>query len=319
MRHPFDGIIIPEERAAEDTGLPSPLRRGFLALSGIPRRTMLGWFGAVVAAPWLIGGRLFAAPKKDEKDSDNAAATSTRALYYIIPKDKKKLPAATQKKLELDGGYVTGWAARQQYEKTPGYWAWIDDATADKARQDGDVETVEKMTAADIKITGQPRPQGPQQMMIELAPNSWRTKPKHGTFQSANDVARQWAKDFAKENFQFRPTGNASILVVMPLPTTDAVIDRLKENPQVVALHWAGADWKTSTQALGEEGGAVTNRAGEQGGGASTRRVGEEGGQPSTRAAGEEGGATTYALGEEGAGRVSTNAIGEEGGAGAGQ
>jgi hypothetical protein len=92
--------------------------------------------------------------------------------------------------------------------------------------------------------------------------------------------------------------------------------DRLGEEgggpqPSTAALNEEGG--RPATTAAREEGGASTERLGEEGGiRPSTTAAGEEGGRPSTRAAREEGGVTTRAYREEGG--LTTLMTGEEGG-----
>jgi hypothetical protein len=325
MRHPFDGIIIPESRS-----LVSPaaeVESAMETLSRRPsRRSILQWLlaggGALLG---LAGGRRARADGSalDEKPAGHR-------LYFVVPKDARKLTAERRKALDIQGDYLNGLKGNKELATRQGFLAWFTPAQAEKVGKESDVATVHALSAADIELP-QPPANGPATLVVPLAPDTWRTKPAADTYQSAADVAKQWSKAFAEhKGVQVTARGKTGLVYVAfgdgPIP--EKVLEAIKNHPQVVGPQWQGMP---TTLAIGEEGGPITERRGEEGKrppiNPTTMAIGEEGGpRPTTRAVGEEGGkppvlppgrVTTHALGEEGAGpppQVTTQALGEEGG-----
>lgn len=287
MIHPFAGILGPAPDVNDKISPTSSLEIAEPESTAlVSRRVVLGWLSSAAVAPWLASQSSEAADKDGEKN-----AVADRALHYVVPKEGKKISPSTLKKLDIGGGGAQGWPSRAQFAKTPGYWAWVDEAGAEKIRQEESVETIEKFGPEDVQESGTP---GGQRLMVQLAPNGWNSKPKRGSFHSAADLAKQWTKDVGDPKVMFRPAGLASVMVLSNGPMPNLALNKIKECPQVVSLQWAGGGGQATTQVVGEEGGGVTTQAlGEEGGQATTRAVGEEGGRPPLEA-------TTKALGEEG-------------------
>ena len=305
MNHPFGGILVPTPTRLNEVQPPTveSAKSGSL----LSRRTVLGWLSSAAIAPLVAARALEAADKEKEKDEKEPPAE--RALYYVMTKEGKKLSNGTLKKFEITGGPSQGWVSRPQLAKTPGYWAWIDDATAEKIRQEEEIGGVEKFTSEDIQVSGTQGGQGAQRIMVQLSPNGWAGKPKRGTFLSSTELAKKWTKEAnGDRKLEFRPMGLASVMVLSFGPLPELTLAKIKESPQVVSLQWAG----------GGPGAGATNAAGEQGG-PTTKAIGEEGSGP-TNAQNEQGNVTTRAVGEEGGGAirppqggVTTQALGEEG------
>jgi hypothetical protein len=300
MRHPFDGIIIPDSS-------PDP--------SVSDRRSVLRWMGA--AAAWLPAA-LFAwtraaAEPPNAGNVDSAIATDPakkRAkgyrLYFVAPRDIRRFGSARRKELGVDGKFVNGWRGSSELAETRGFLVWTRPEHAAGLRAESDVAKVHELKAEDTVVTGPP-PLGPGEMVVALSPNGWREKPPGDTYLTAAELARKWSTDFARfGNLTFSPdaTGRNVRIRVKHGQIPESVLAAIKADPQASYLVSTGGP---TTRAVGEEGGHTP---------ATTRAVGEEGGQyPTTYAVGEEGGMTTKAIGEEG-GRppqVTTYAVGEEG------
>ena len=303
MIHPFAGILPSSSKTLGSDDPSSPRlsdSQSEFTDSEWSRRAVLGWLSSAAVAPWLVGQSLSAADKEDDKQE-----LAPHSLHYVIPKNGKKISSTILKKLDIGGGPAQGWPGRPQLAKTPGYWAWVDDAAAEKIRQEEGIDSVEKFSPLDIQESGTQGQVGVQRLMVQLAPNGWGGKPKKGSFHSTADLARQWTKDVADPKVMIRPTGPASILVMSNGPMPELALSKIKDSPQVIALQWAGRAAPATTRALNEEGNAPTQLLQEQGGAITTHALNEEGGQATTRAVGEEGGrapnqVTTQALGEEG-------------------
>jgi hypothetical protein len=312
MRHPFDGIIIPESRS-----LVSPaaeVESAMETLSRRPsRRSILQWLlaggGALLG---LAGGRRARADGSalDEKPAGHR-------LYFVVPKDARKLTAERRKALDIQGDYLNGLKGNKELATRQGFLAWLTPAKAEKVGKESDIATVHALGAADIDLP-QPPAGGPVTLVVPVAPDTWRNKPAADTYQSAADVAKHWSKAFAEhKGVQVTARGKTGLVYVAfgagPIP--EKVLEAVKNHPQVFGPQWQGVP---TTLAIGEEGGpkVTTMALGEEGNppAPTTRAVGEEGGKPPVLPPGR---VTTHALGEEGAGpppQVTTQALGEEGG-----
>jgi len=302
MRHPFDGIIIPE------TGLNStgPTRRSILSYLAASVPALLGLF-VVSARGNPPDGQTSGDADADEKKEKKPGYK----FFFVVPKNVRKFDTARRTELNVQGDFIHGWRSRPDLRSKQGFGAWITDQQAEALRRASDVEGVHEIGAKDVVITG--RPTGVGELIVPLSPNRWRNKPEADAYQSGKELAKQWSDRFARtEGLIIRADklGNRIYVRAKDGRIPSQVVQALKAHPQVTSLQFAPM---MTTMALGEEG----NRPG-----ATTRAVGEEGDRPrprpTTLAVGEEGGPrpTTLAVGEEGGrrpGRITTHALGEEG------
>ena len=314
MRHPFDGIIIPETHPQVTVG---EAERAAMS-AGPTRRSVLQWLLAGGAALWGLGGRQSALG--DSGKSDEAAKLiNSHRLYLVVPKDKSKFTPERRKELQVEGNYFNDRRGNEDPAAAQGYMAWITPAQAEKLHGESDVKDVRKVGPDDVIVSGTPE-EKKATLMVLLSPNNWRTKPDPSTYLKADALAKKWTKEFA----EFKDVKVKSLdgvqqvhITFDPGPPPQKVLDALKSCPQVSHLQW---DRRMTTMALGEEGAKPGQPR------PTTKAIGEEGGvkpQPTTLMFGEEGAVkpqprppkmTTQALGEEGGERMTTMALGEEGG-----
>jgi hypothetical protein len=321
MRHPFDGIIIPESEAQQS---PSSELRGLEP----SRRSALRWllslptalFGLTSAARSAHGqGLVPKQPRPEEPLLGGKEVNGPRYdLYFVVPNDVRALSPQRREELNILGKLLRGWPTRNELRHTACYSAWLLPTEAERLRREQDIRAVLPKTEDDVLTSGSPNP-GDLRAIVPLAPNGWRTKPPPGTYLSVRQVAKQWSRQFATfRNVRVRPaTGQDAIQVSFGNgPVSERVLEAIRSHPQVSLIRWAS---QPTTLAVGEEGGVrppvpTTRALAEEGGWppqVTTRAIGEEGGrppQPTTLAVGEEGGQppavgpTTRALGEEGGG-----------------
>ena len=297
MRHPFDGINNPDQSSE------SP--------SSYSRREALRWMAGASAVPMAAGWmQQQAAAAEDGEKPQNQYA-----LYFVVPVNFKSFSTRRRNDLGVQGTYLPGLASNEDLKESQGFLAWL---TADEAAEigkAGDVETVHQIGRTDVSVQGVPPEKGGATLRVHAAPFQWNAKLDAKTYQSIEQLGEAWSKQFSMHE-GVKVIANKAIrtpfVAFADGKVADAVIDRIKEHPQVYAVEWMTPVGNT-TKRLGEEGGATTLRVGEEGG-VTTQALGEEGGV-TTKALGEEGGVSTEALGEEGGGpRPSTRALGEEGG-----
>ena len=321
MRHPFAGISIPQSTDSKTTSHSTQFRPSRRAVV----QGMLGGL-SLAALPWE------ATADEPAKPADQAQQGATHDRYLVIPTDYRKFTAARRKELNVLGNFFSpARRARDQRWVLGGFLAWLTPAEAEALQATDDIARVERIAADDIPTPQESARQGEQRILVRLLPGDWKTPPRSGTYQSADQILQAWQKQFKdREGIEISKGPQESMLVLevgnRELP--QQVLAAIKEHPQVVGLQWMAKPAPKpggggTTEALGEEGAATTLALGEEGGQPSTAAFGEEGGPvPSTRALGEEGGLpqpTTYALGEEGGprpprpGGVTTYALGEEG------
>jgi len=334
MRHPFDGIIIPEmDSQAPPPGEPAET----LGRSGTSpsRRSVLRWLLALPAS--VVGlafaGRATAADQpglKPPPDPIPPKPTPHR-IYFIVPKDAKTFDARRRKELGIMGKYLDGWPGRKEFERTEGFSAWLTPAEAAKIASQPDVLKVHQLQPEDVVVVGRPR-KGFITLRVALTPNNWPVGPDQGTYLSTRALTDEWSKQFARfRNVKVTSLpATSDVFISFSGVIRKEVITALKANPQVSYMEWVAAATtfamgeegdrpQPTTLALGEEGGRVTTQAlGEEGGyPPTTQRLGEEGGYPpTTQRFGEEGDypPTTHRFGEEGSYPPTTQRLGEEGG-----
>jgi len=292
MRHPFAGIIVPENT---DT-----TRRAAL-------KTLLAGAASAVATTSWVSPLMpsVAAAVPDAKGADEHRA------YLVIPSDFRSFRTERRKELGVLGDYYRGDQASKKMKGRGGFLAW---ASAESARRLAAAEDVADVIAidADHKPTPEKRPPAATALQVHVIPGGWETTPPAGSFTATRDLVAAWSKRYSYAGKVTLDKDAGDGIVMFDIGKGDpprAMVRSLVGHPQVVAIAWM---YPPPTRALGEDGGATTEALGEEGGGPTTLRVGEEGG-PSTRALGEEGGVTTKALGEEG-GTPTTLRVGEEGG-----
>jgi hypothetical protein len=315
MRHPFDGIIIPETHLevtggeAERAATPA----------GPTRRSVLQWLLAGGAALWGLGGRQSALADSGKGD-EAAKLINSHYLYLVVPKDRSKFTPERRKELQVEGDYfISGRRGNEDLAAAQGYMAWITPAQAEKLHGESDIKEVRNIGPDDVIVSGTPE-EKKATLMVVPSPNNWRTKPDPSTYLKADALAKKWTKEFAEfKDVKVKLLDGVQQVHITfdPGPPPQKVLDALKSCPQVSHLQW---DRRMTTMALGEEG-AKPDRPRR-----TTKAIGEEGGvkpQPTTLAVGEEGAVkpqprppkmTTQALGEEGGERMTTMALGEEGG-----
>ena len=121
MRHPFDGIIIPQD----PTDVSAKSKTGETS-----RRSLLGWlaFGGSSLLGLFRGRALAEEPvaADDPTDADKDAVTSKRAqgyrLYFVAPTDVKKFDPARRKELGVTGGFVAGWRSNPSSPSGEATW-----------------------------------------------------------------------------------------------------------------------------------------------------------------------------------------------------
>jgi len=320
MRHPFDGIIIPETETKQP---PS----GELHAWRPSRRSALRWLASLPAALCGLGAARSAlgqgfARRRPQSDSplvdDKPVETPLYGLYFVVPEDVRVLPSQRRQELNILGKLLRGWPSRDELRRTASFSAWLLPSEAERLRDEEHIHAVHAKTADDVVTSGSPN-RGDLRAIVPLAPNGWRTKPPRGTYLSVRQVAKQWSREFAKlGNVRVRPVSDQEAIEISfgDGHVAKRVLEAIRSHPQVSLIQWAP---RPTTLAVGEEGGGgprvpTTRAVGEEGGWppeVTTRALGEEGGQlphPTTLAVGEEGGqpppvgATTRALGEEGDG-----------------
>jgi hypothetical protein len=248
--------------------------------------------------------------------ADRPPAPGAHRIFFVVPKDARTFDEKRRSELGILGRHLAGWPARKGLEKTEGFSAWLTPDEAAALAAQPDVAGVEEVLPENVVVVGRAR-SGFMTLRVVLTPNNWPVRPDPKTFLSAEDVAREWSRQFAQfRSVKVQALGDAGeVFVTFSRVVPDQVIDALKGHPQVSYMEWvAGA----TTSALGEEGGRppqpTTYAFGEEGG-VTTSAFGEEGGYPPTTTRfGEEGGITTQALGEEGGKPPTTYRLGEEGG-----
>ena len=316
MRHPFDGILPANENDQPE---------------GATRRQALHWLAGASAAP------IVAACMQTTLPAGEAEAESSYDLYFVVPEDFRAFSSRRRGDLGIQGSYLPGLASHEELAKSKGFLAWKTAEEAAELKKTGDVKRVHQMQAEDVAELGVPPEKGALNLRIYAAPFEWKMKLPKGSFQSMEELGETWTKQFSMHEGVKVVASKAArtpFVSFVKGEVPKAVIDAIKEHPQVYAIQWMTPFRPDTTKAVGEEGGITTQALGEEGG-VTTQALGEEGGRPrpSTRALGEEGGVrpkpqpTTLALGEEGGRgkapailpkeppqRVTTQAIGEEGG-----
>jgi len=309
MRHPFDGIIVPQTESCDATQSSLPKIQAPAVLSERQsRRAMLAALAAGGAALTGLPTNRAAAAEADEKPAN--ASSGGHALYFVVPKDMRRFSPERRKQLNILGSYMSGFRARPALRNERGFQAWLTEEEARRIATAADVKAVHKMGAKDTLIVGQPHAKT-KMLSVILAPNGWRKKPSAKTYESTDQLVRSWGDAFKKyKDVAVRSVGSDRFVYVsFGGKVRDDVLEAIKSHPQVYYASWVNA--RATTLAVGEEGGRVTTQAlGEEGD--TTKRLGEEGG--TTKRVGEEGGVTTKALGAEGKRpKPTTPAVGEEG------
>ena len=311
MKHPFEGIIVPEGDADNQKQINRRKALGVIAGAGVAVAA-----GSAVAqqiavppiAPGLpvpppVGPPSRLPPERVQPKEEQATGEKADQynLYFVQPKSIRKFSYKRRAELGIFGPYQAGLRNVKELAAKPGFMTWASAKELETLKAAKDVEGVYQIQAAGKTVLGKSTGKG-ERLMVMLAPNGWSKKPGLETYYSAKAIIAGLQEDFTELRVKFEegPGGRYINIHFTDPSTVEKVVPAVKGHPQVYQLSWVGSG--VSTRARGEEGGGPTTLA-----------VGEEGGpRPTTLAIGEEGGATTRALNEEGG--VTTKALGEEGG-----
>ena len=125
MRHPFDGIIIPETETKQPPA-------GELHAWCPSRRSALRWLASLPGALFGLGAARAAlgqgfAPRRPQSDSppvdDRSAETPLYGLYFVVPDDVRALPARQRQELNILGKLLHGWPSRDELRRTASFSA----------------------------------------------------------------------------------------------------------------------------------------------------------------------------------------------------